>query len=463
VIHRDVKPENILLGSRGELLLSDFGIAVAAHSASSLKTQDRPGTPHYMAPEHIQGKPRPASDQYALGIVVYEWLCGRPPFHGDGLEILYQQISVPPPPLHSRVPAISPAVEQVVLQALAKDPQRRFSSVEAFATALEQAAQQHSGGTQLQRYEGHDAKVLALAWSPDGTRIVSTDLNGQVHLWVPAHGTSPSISRILHVGAEMEWTVAWSPDGRAIAAGSSHHTVMIWDAATGVCMRQLSIPSEVESVVWSPDSAHIASGSLEHAWEEGPSYLVQVWDARTGANLFPTALRVRLEDEDESFEPLWPGVVSIRWDSDSRRIGLARRDKIVEVWDTASRRMLARQSHPAHADYADTVAWSPGGGRIAATKLDRSVEIWDASTGSVLCSYRGHTNAVARIAWAPDSERIASLSTDGAIQVWEAATGRHYFTYCDPSQSFSAIAWSPDGKRIASANRDWSICVWEAA
>src|SRR5438876_1550642 len=83
LIHCDVKPENMLLRSRDEVLLSDFGIAAVAHSASSLKTQDQFGTPQYMAPEQIQGKPRPASDQYALGVVVYEWLCGRPPFQGE--------------------------------------------------------------------------------------------------------------------------------------------------------------------------------------------------------------------------------------------------------------------------------------------------------------------------------------------------------------------------------------------
>src|SRR6266568_5826781 len=76
VIHRDIKGENLLLGRHDEMLLSDFSIAVVAHSSRSQSTQEIVGTVSYMAPEPIQGKPRPASDQYALGVVSYEWLCG---------------------------------------------------------------------------------------------------------------------------------------------------------------------------------------------------------------------------------------------------------------------------------------------------------------------------------------------------------------------------------------------------
>src|SRR2546427_3584928 len=142
-IHRDVKPENMLLGRREEVLLSDFGIATIAHSTSSLSAsaQGTSGTLAYMAPEQIEGHPRPASDQYALGVVVYEWLCGERPFEGSVSEVMAQHLSMPPPPLRERMPAIPSEVEQVVLRALAKDPKARFASVAEFATALEQASQ----------------------------------------------------------------------------------------------------------------------------------------------------------------------------------------------------------------------------------------------------------------------------------------------------------------------------------
>ncbi len=141
-IHRDVKPENMLIGRREEVLLSDFGIATIAHSTSSLNVgaEGTSGTLAYMAPEQIEGHPRPASDQYALGVVVYEWLCGERPFEGSASEVMAQHLSVSPLPLHEHMPEISPEIELVVLRALAKDPKARFASVAAYSAALEQAS-----------------------------------------------------------------------------------------------------------------------------------------------------------------------------------------------------------------------------------------------------------------------------------------------------------------------------------
>ncbi len=151
LIHRDIKPENMLLGRNNEVLLSDFGIALVGSSAhaqgllnKSVPNQgswDPAGTVIYMAPEQIQGKSSPASDQYSLAVVVYEWLTGVTPFHGTYIEIAMQHMSAPPPRLCDRVPTILPDVEEVVLTALAKDPRQRFPNIQAFAAVLEQALQ----------------------------------------------------------------------------------------------------------------------------------------------------------------------------------------------------------------------------------------------------------------------------------------------------------------------------------
>ena len=145
-IHRDIKPENMLLGTDSEVLLSDFGLSVfASRTDPQYSThqiaQAVAGTSRYMAPEQLQGHPQPASDQYALGVVVYEWLCGTSPFLGTPIEIAMQHLSRPPSPLREQVPDLSPAIEEVVQRALAKEPEQRFASVKDFAMVLQDAAQ----------------------------------------------------------------------------------------------------------------------------------------------------------------------------------------------------------------------------------------------------------------------------------------------------------------------------------
>ena len=137
IIHRDIKPENLLLGPGDETLLSDFGMALGTRSSRTQSMDDIAGTVAYMAPELLQGRPVPASDQYALGIVLYEWLSGDCPFRGSFTEVASQHLLAQPPAI--KAPAVSPEVEAVILQALAKQPEQRFESVQAFADAFERA------------------------------------------------------------------------------------------------------------------------------------------------------------------------------------------------------------------------------------------------------------------------------------------------------------------------------------
>ena len=142
LIHRDVKPGNMLLSHNNEVLLSDFGIALVSQSSRSQQTEDVViGTMSYMAPEQIQGKARPASDQYALAAVVYEWFCGTKLFRGSYIELVTQHLSAPPPPFSEHGVQVPSAVEQVVFRALSKDYHQRFPRVQDFAQALEQAYQ----------------------------------------------------------------------------------------------------------------------------------------------------------------------------------------------------------------------------------------------------------------------------------------------------------------------------------
>jgi serine/threonine protein kinase len=144
IIHRDVKPENILLDFDQHILLSDFGLALFAPSPELLSTQEGAGTAVYISPEQLQGKPTFASDQYSLGIVTYEWLCGKRPFEGNYWALINQHMHIAPAPLRQIRPELPAEVEGVVLRALAKDQRQRFASVQAYAFALERASRDHA-------------------------------------------------------------------------------------------------------------------------------------------------------------------------------------------------------------------------------------------------------------------------------------------------------------------------------
>ncbi len=139
IIHRDVKPSNALYNADAALVLTDFGIAKsAATDATKTQTGMVLGTPTYISPEQARAETlTPASDIYALGVVLYELISGRPPFDdGTPLGIVLKHLHEPPPPLQPLRPSVTPQVEAVVQRALAKRPEDRFSTATSLAQAL---------------------------------------------------------------------------------------------------------------------------------------------------------------------------------------------------------------------------------------------------------------------------------------------------------------------------------------
>jgi eukaryotic-like serine/threonine-protein kinase len=156
VIHLDVKPQNFLLRSnkknpdRPTILLADFGVARNSTTVSNSSRTIR-GTPTAMAPEQWSSMPVPATDQYALAVMAFEMLSGRPPFVGSMEQLMYQHFTAQPPApssINSNIPA---ALDAVILRALAKKPEDRFPSIAAFADAFEQAVSHSSTASTFQR------------------------------------------------------------------------------------------------------------------------------------------------------------------------------------------------------------------------------------------------------------------------------------------------------------------------
>jgi len=151
VLHRDIKASNVLLRDGHYAYLTDFGLVKSVEDEFSLtKSGFLVGTPEYMAPELVDQPATPASDIYALGVLVYQMATGTVPFKGaNPVSIVMKHLREAPPPPSRFNPAITPDVERVILQTLEKDPQRRFHTARAFANAFQQARHYNMGAVPL--------------------------------------------------------------------------------------------------------------------------------------------------------------------------------------------------------------------------------------------------------------------------------------------------------------------------
>jgi len=435
IVHRDVKPENILIEAEDKLVLSDFGIAIPAHKTQSLSIQLAAGTVLYMAPEQARGKARPASDQYALGVLTYEWLSGACPFSDlTAVGIVMQHLLDPPPPLREKVPNIPAEVEQVVLRALAKEPQQRFATIQEFANALEQA------------YQATLSVSSPSAWSTQPLDQ-KAKITLPTELLLTYHGHSKEVCAI-----------AWSPDGSHIASGGRDETAQVWNASTGMpiltyrshCSTSHSSTVGVSTVAWAPDGSHIASAGNDETAQVWNG-TVHIWNASTGRRIL-------------TYDGHFGSVRTVLWSPNGSHIAsLGGWNSSVDVWDASTGRHIL--TYHGHSSFVHQIAWSPDGTCLASGSDDKTVQIWHVSTGIQVRTYNGHAESIAAVTWSPDGTQIASGSNDGAVHVWNTSTGSHVWhhdAYFD--RPWPCLKWSPDGTHIASSGGwDSSVDVWDAS
>ncbi len=471
LIHRDIKPGNLLLGRHKEVLVSDFGLAVATRRSFTQTQQEVAGTVAYMAPEQIEGRARPASDQYSLGIVVYEWLSGACPFQGSVREVISQHLLTPPPPLRAKVPSLSTAVEQVVLRALAKALDERFPTISDFANALDEASQQEQRrlikrpSPRVQQPKVTPNLLPPLDPSPSEISSTLSSRPGppsQREVSPPA--TPPTLPPIqepidpatqqssvnppplgttlvtYHGHISVVTAIAWSPDGSRLVSGSWDRTVHVWESTTSKRLLQYQEHAEgVTAVAWSPNSKYLASGSHDG--------IIQVWDAVIGKTLF-------------TYHGHAQAITALAWSPGGKHLASASADLTIHIWQPTAQGHLFTYS--GHRSLVETIMWAADRKRITTVGRDQTAQSWDIATGGNV--YTSHpTNAPARaLAWSPDGKYILAGSESGEVILKEVASSRFLFTYRGHTEKVIVVGWSPDGARAASGGADTTVQIWQA-
>src|SRR6266704_1919500 len=391
IIFRDLKPANVMRTSASHLYLIDFGIA--RHFKPGQPRDTIPlGSPGYAAPEQYgRAQTTPRADIYSLGALLHQLRTGNNPAQNP----FRFELS----PLQGQ--SIPHRLQSLVMQMVEMDVNNRPSSMVIAKQELEQIVATSQPVGTLLSICNHYRLVLTLAWSPDGTYIVSGTANNALHIWNATTGCHMFTYR------DPFKTYAWT-----------------------------------SSLAWSPDGEHIASGSDDKT--------VQVWQMGSTATV--------AETETYRGHSLW--VVTLAWSPDGTYIASGGNDATIHIWVVGRKETaLTYRDHPFG---VNALAWSPDGTRIASCSWDNIIRGWDVVTGNTLFTYHGHSNWVNTVAWSPDGTRIASGGRDKTVQVWDAVTGHVMFTYHDHSSWIYTVAWSPDGTRIASAGNDGTVQVWQA-
>ncbi|HVB22150.1 MAG TPA: serine/threonine-protein kinase [Ktedonobacteraceae bacterium] len=487
LIHCDIKPENMLLSSNNEILLSDFGIAVIAHTSRSHNMQEISGTAAYMAPEQLQGKASPASDQYALGIVVYEWLTGSYPFHGTLTEIVTQHMLVPPRPLREILPTLPDEVEQVVSMALAKDPAHRFARIEAFANALEQASRPFI------MQPSNDATFIVPGSTPSAT--IGTLPTQIASITGPT--ITPSQPNIVSNPSLPSYPTITPPSNPLVVAQiepmplEPGHTVKVAEytefAHREEEKKQSPLFSRRGLLIGMLGVATLTTGGALFALAEKagilphPAPVTQLTQQPTAPATAhaqtpvqqATATPSPTASPTPTQQPTTPPAIytyviyrgpanmyTVAWSQNGTWIASAGLGSNIEIWAATTGTNLLNPLNTG-ASIVYSVAWSPDNTRVVSGQKDGTIQIWDAASGNSLANWQGHSSQVNSVAWSPNGAYIVSGGGDKLAKVWDT-NGNPIATYSGHEHYVNSVAWASNSATIVSGGGDATAQVWEA-
>lgn len=473
IVHGDIRPQNILLSSNESLLLRGFLLEAVLQNRGHLNYHSAEVIERdamvYAAPEQIQGNATSASDQYALGVLIYTLLCGEAPFTGSSVEIAFQKIHAPTPSLRQKRPdLITPGVERVVMKALAREPNRRFSDVGTFIDALERGHNQLSRTLAATAFvQSVDIGAPPLVTPP----VVSSPPPDTFFIPMPAFPVPqsglltttpqppvPPVSPTLQRGAPMRVMPPASllgeppeqvlqtrpeslpPPGKRPARRSQ---------GTSMTRRVFSVGLVGIAALGGVGGWYLLSQRFAHA-------VPPILASQTA----PSATQVAINHQQGLiFTGHLASVNALTWSPDGKFIASASDDTFVQVFDatTGARSIIYR----GHTEEVAAVAWSPNGQFIASAGQDRTVQIWHAASGGApVFIYKAHKNRVNSVSWSNNGHLLTSGSDDKSVQVWQAGNGNRVFNFLGHTAGVLCVGWQPNQSSVASGSWDGTLRDW---
>ena len=310
---------------------------------------------------------------------------------------------------------------------------------------------------------GHENWVNSAAFSPDGSRIVTSSQDKTARVWDAATGKAIAV---LSGHESRVNSAAFSPDGSRIVTASADNTARVWDATTGKAIAVLSgHENRVWSAAFSPDGSRIVTASADNtarlwasSFRSTPLELAvqfiqhEVREQRRERPALRRSFFARLEQPVVEHA----GRQEAPDEPKQAPVGDPRRHR---GHDAATGMAIAVLS--GHEGPVNSAAFSPDGSRIVTASRDKTARVWDAATGKAIAVLGGHERRVNSAAFSPDGSRIVTASLDETARVWDAATGKAIAVLGGHGKPVTSAAFSPDGSRIVTASHDKTARVWD--
>ncbi|MHC4993873.1 MAG: protein kinase domain-containing protein, partial [Planctomycetota bacterium] len=430
IIHRDLKPDNIIVDSHGRVKVIDFGVARATDSDLAVTTLQTNigqliGTVQYMSPEQVEADPDDIdvrSDIYALGVVLYEVLCGKPPYDVSKLKIYDATRAVRETEAH-KLSTIDTTlrgdVETIVAKALEKDRDRRYQTAQAFGADIEHFLND----------EPITARPASLVYQ---TRVFARR-NKAVVIGVSAVVGALLLGLIVSLGLYAKSELARRQADEARLAESEQRKVADREKAAALEAQAAALEAQAAAleandlITQNLYYADMAAAGHANAKPDGLTTVATLTDKWIPTPPVPATATT----------PTTPAIPELRgW----------------EWYYLRSQLHQDVRTIPAPPQQRPYYAWTASGIHVAMRTEENTVNIHDAYTSQIKHTLPTASQKPNTVAWSPDAQRITTVDLDGSLKVWNAATGRLAFAIPGAPDEWGAMMWSFDGQSLAACN-----------